>query len=315
MAEGGQRGDADVVDARGEAAVEERADLGGEDAGLSAARRRAEPNEALHHLGSVGAVGVRRLEEANRIVLDVARGGDLADEALHPENVFALQDRSDLRGGARGRAIHDRVELFAPRERDVELEEEAIELRLGQRIRALTLERVLRREDHERFFEDVGSPRDGDGVLLHRLEERALRLRRRAVDLVREHDVREDRAFAKLELLPAPGRVGDHRRPEDVGRHEIGGELDARELERQGLCEGADEESLAEAGHPLEERVRSDEHARERSVDDVAIADDHLRDLFAQEADVLGEPGDVFFVGGFAHRLSLRHSRGRISWK
>ena len=35
---------------------------------------------------------------------------------------------------------------------------------------------------------------DGDALLLHRLQQRGLRLRRRAVDLVGEHDVREDRA-------------------------------------------------------------------------------------------------------------------------
>ena len=44
---------------------------------------------------------------------------------------------------------------------------------------------------------------DGDAVLLHRLEQRALRLRRGAVDLVGEDDVREDRALAELEDLAA----------------------------------------------------------------------------------------------------------------
>ena len=54
-----------------------------------------------------------------------------------------------------GRAVEDLVELLAVRERDVELEEEAVELRLGQRVGALHLERVLRREDDERLLEDV----------------------------------------------------------------------------------------------------------------------------------------------------------------
>ena len=86
---------------------------------------------------------------------------------------------------------------------DDELEEEAIELRLGQRVGAFHLERVLRREHEERLLELVGLLRDGDRALAHRLEQRRLRLRRRAVDLVGEHDVREDRALLELEALAA----------------------------------------------------------------------------------------------------------------
>ena len=92
------------------------------------------------------------------------------------------------------------MELVAVRERHVELEEEAIELRLGQRVRAFHLERVLRREDEERLLEHVRRVADRDAVLVHRLEQRALRLRRGAVDLVGEDDVREDRALAEVEL-------------------------------------------------------------------------------------------------------------------
>ena len=55
-----------------------------------------------------------------------------------------------------GGAVEDLVQLVAVRERHVELEEEAIELRLGQRVGALHLERVLRREHEERLVEHVG---------------------------------------------------------------------------------------------------------------------------------------------------------------
>ena len=65
-------------------------------------------------------------------------------------------------------------------------EQEAVELRLGQRERALELDRVLRREHEERLGQRVRLAVDGDLPLLHRLEQRRLRLRRRAVDLVGE---------------------------------------------------------------------------------------------------------------------------------
>ena len=78
--------------------------------------------------------------------------------------------------------------------------QEAVELRLGQRERALVLDRVLGREQEERVGELERHPVDGHLPLGHRLEQRRLRLRRRAVDLVDEEDVREDRARAELEV-------------------------------------------------------------------------------------------------------------------
>ena len=47
------------------------------------------------------------------------------------------------------------MQLVAVREVDVQLEQEAIELRLGQRIGALHLERVLRGQHEERLLERV----------------------------------------------------------------------------------------------------------------------------------------------------------------
>jgi hypothetical protein len=83
---------------------------------------------------------------------------------------------------------------------DVQLEQEAVELRLGQRVGALVLDRVLRRADDERVGQQPGRAVDRHLPLLHRLEQRRLRLRRRAVDLVGEQQVGEDRARAEGEL-------------------------------------------------------------------------------------------------------------------
>ena len=62
------------------------------------------------------------------------------------------------------------------------------------------LDRVLGRDHHERRSELVGLGVDGDLAFLHALEERGLRLRARAVDLVSEHDVREDGTRLELEV-------------------------------------------------------------------------------------------------------------------
>ena len=88
----------------------------------------------------------------------------------------------------------------------VQLEHEAVDLRLGQRIRPFLLDGVLRGEHEERLGQLERLPADGDLLLLHRLEQRRLHLGRRAVDLVGEHDVGEDRAAASPRIAPWPGR-------------------------------------------------------------------------------------------------------------
>ena len=113
-------------------------------------------------------------------------------------------------------AVDDRLELLdrevaalrledrdlggAVRVAHLDAHEEAVELGLGQGIGALELDRVLRRDHHERRAERVGDAVDRHLALLHRLEQRGLGLRRRAVDLVGEDDVGEHAAGPELEL-------------------------------------------------------------------------------------------------------------------
>ena len=85
------------------------------------------------------------------------------------------------------------------------LEEEAVELRLGQRERPLVLDRVLGREQEERVGQRARLAVDRHLLLRHRLEQRGLRLRHRAVDLVDQDDVREDRARPELEVAAPAG--------------------------------------------------------------------------------------------------------------
>ena len=77
---------------------------------------------------------------------------------------------------------------------DQDIEHEAVELGLGQRIGPFLLDRVLGRQHEERVGQPVALAADGDLPLLHRLEQGRLGLGRRAVDLVGQDDVGEDRA-------------------------------------------------------------------------------------------------------------------------
>ena len=144
------------------------------------------------------------------------------------------------------------------------VEHEAIELRFGQRIRAFELDRVLRREDVERLVERIGPPLDRDAVLLHRLEQRRLRLGRRAVDFVGEDDVREDRPRREHHLPPAGRRVLlDDVGAGDVGRHQVGRELDARELEVEHPRQRVDEQRLGQPGHADDQAVAAGEQRQQ----------------------------------------------------
>ena len=97
-------------------------------------------------------------------------------------------------------------------------------------------DRILRRQHEERLRQVVRRPGRGHGVLLHRLEERSLRLRWGAVDLVGENDVAEDRPLHEAERAVAGGDVLlQQLGAGDVARHQVGRELHAREIEVERL--------------------------------------------------------------------------------
>jgi len=154
-------------------------------------------------------------------------------------------------------------------------QEEAIHLRLGQRIGAEVLERVLRRDDDERLLELVGVRVDRYAPFGHRLEQRRLRARRGAVDLVGEDDVGEDRALAELEALRLLVEDAD---AEDVRRQEVRGELDAPERAADGAGERAGERGLADAGHVLDEHMAARRQRSDGEAHYAGLAVDDLGD-------------------------------------
>jgi hypothetical protein len=116
-----------------------------------------------------------------------------------------------------------------------------------------------------------------DRPLLHRLEQGGLRLGRRPVDLVGEHDVREDRPLHEAEDAPARGPVLlDDLRARDVRGHEVRGELDAAELEVERLGQRLHEEGLGEPRHAHEQGVAVGEERDEQLLDDFVLAHDAL---------------------------------------
>ena len=100
-------------------------------------------------------------------------------------------------------------------------------------------------------------------------EERGLRARACAVDLVREQHVREDRSLTEDELGGALIVDGD---ADDVARQQIGCKLHASQLAADGARERARERRLADAGHVFDEQVPAGEERDERELDGVGLA-------------------------------------------
>ena len=155
-----------------------------------------------------------------------------------------------------------------------QLEQEPVELGLGQRVGALHLDRVLGGQHEERLGQRVGGAAGGDAALLHRFEQRGLRLGRGAVDLVGEHQVGEERPGLELERARAVGGVAQDAGAGDVGRHQVGRELDAAERQIERLAEGAHQQRLAQAGDAFQQRVAAGEQAGQDAAHDFGLADD-----------------------------------------
>ena len=105
-------------------------------------------------------------------------------------------------------------------------------------------------------------------TLLHRLKQAALGARWGAVDLVREHYVREDWAWPYLELRGAwvVDRNADHVRGEKVA-----GELDAAKLQAERAGQRVGERGLADPGDVLEQDMAARQQRGEGESHDLVL--------------------------------------------
>ena len=117
-------------------------------------------------------------------------------------------------------------------------------------------------------------------MLLHGLEQCRLGLGRRAVDLIREHHVAEQRSRGERPA-PSPGGfiVFDDVGAGDVRGHQIGRELDAAEQQAQSLRDGAHHQRLGGTGETGDQAVATHQQRGQDLVESLVLADDHLADL------------------------------------
>jgi hypothetical protein len=115
-------------------------------------------------------------------------------------------------------------------------------------------------------------------LLLHCLQQRRLRARAGAVDLVRHQQLGEHRAGEKAEAALACGALLKNFGAENVGGHKVGRELDAPRVETKHGTHGLHELGLGEARHAEQKRMAAGKDSDERLLDDFVLAEDDRAD-------------------------------------
>jgi hypothetical protein len=134
----------------------------------------------------------------------------------------------------------------------------------------------LRGENGEVGRERVRLAIDRHAPFLHGLEQGGLGLGRCPIDFIGEkksgeHRSRNEGEFVALQVEDAGAG--------DVGRHQVGRELNPIELPAENPGQGADEKRLGHARHPLDECVMAGKYRDERFVYDIILTNDDLAHL------------------------------------
>ena len=167
----------------------------------------------------------------------------------------------------------------------------------------MRLHRVLGGDHEEWLGQVIARPVHTDLMLGHRLEQRRLRSRRSAVDLVGQQDVGENRSAVEFEGLVA--LVVD-RHAGDVGGQQVGSELYALELRIDAACQRFRQRGLAGAGVILQEHVATAQESGDQLADAGVLA----------LHDALDPSGDAFadLLGrGLAHGPYSGPGGGKLS--
>ncbi len=153
---------------------------------------------------------------------------------------------------------------FGIRIAEFDAQQEAIELRFGQREGADLARRILRGDDEERFRQAAGLAFGSDLAFLHGFEQRALRFGRGAVDFVGEQDLRKDGAGKEAESAFFTVKNGEAN---DVGREHVAGKLNARELQAEQARQCVRQCGFANARQVFDEQVAVRQQAGQRKPD------------------------------------------------
>ncbi len=195
---------------------------------------------------------------------------------------------------------------------DGHVHHETVQLGLRQGEGALLLDRVLRGHHHEQFGQAPGTASHGDLSLGHGFEQGRLHLGRRAVDLICQHDVMEQRTALELE---AARLRPENVRACEIGRQQIGGELHAVEIRLDITGQRLDHGGLGQAGSTLHQQMTVREQRHQQAVNQMRLANDAASQVVANVQKSLLQAGYRLGLGhvhrGFRHDLAPSKTVGR----
>ena len=176
--------------------------------------------------------------------------------------------------------------LLRARVADRQLEQEAVELRLGQRVGALVLDRVLGGDDDERVGQRVGR-RPRRVTCRSSIDSSSAAWVFGGVRLISSASSTLVNTGPGRKRNPPPpvGAAVEDELAGHVGRHEVGRELHALEVEVEGGGERLDDQRLGHAGHALEQHVAAGQQRRDQAGQRAVLADDDLAHLVAHRED------------------------------
>ena len=227
-----------VFDGHGKPPVHGGQGLAALDQELPGARAGAPVDQVLHELRRRNVLWPRRSNQAGHVLHYVLAHRHLAYQVLQVHDGLARKDLADLDLLAAGGLRQDPLFLRRGGVVDLDVEHEAVQLGLGQRVGAFLLDGVLRGDGEKRLRQGVGLLAHGHLTLLHGLEQGCLGLGRRAVDFVGQQDAGKDRSLDKAELPPALLVFLQHVRTGDIRWHQVGRKLDPLERDVQNPAPG-----------------------------------------------------------------------------
>ncbi len=146
-------------------------------------------------------------------------------------------------------------------------------MRLGQRVGALELHGILRGENRERARQRMRGAVHGHLQFFHGFEQRGLRARRHAVDLIDQQQVGENRPAMDAER--SGGRL-ENISAQDVGGNQVRRALHALELQAENMRERFDRQSLGQARHALDQRMAARQDHEQQLVERFVLPHDDL---------------------------------------
>jgi len=143
---------------------------------------------------------------------------------------------------------------------------------------------------------------------LHCLEQSGLGFGGRTVDFVGEQNVGEHGAFDKSKTASTMFVFVEDVGAGDVGRHQVGRELNPLEFEIEDLCQGAHHQRLGQAGYAFEEAVSTGKDRSKNLLDHLALTNDHLLQFLLHDLAVLLEFfEDISEVASFGGQSAILH--------